>query len=131
MKSIENIVSELNALIQTEKLDERQYTELLNSLSNLVNYKILWIDLATYNEELLEKAKREKLIGVETQNHEWAAYHRDLEEECKKHIELKNQLNIKTSFLQFEPNRLLFFYMGTSSFEAKFKEFLLNYIVTM
>jgi hypothetical protein len=110
----ESVILELNKLLTIDEFNFEQVDYFIQSLKEHNKVIIKLIDFEYYNEERLDKANKEKIICVQLQNFEKAASNRDLEMECKKYIDLKNELGIVNSEFHFEQNYLLYFYLGTS-----------------
>lgn len=98
------------------------------TLKSEFNIKIKLIDFEYFNEERLMNAKEEKIICVRLQNFEKAASNRDLELECQKHIDLKNQFELNKSMFDLKEGYLLYYYFGTSLNDRKMKEIYKQFI---
>ena len=126
METVEEIVTELNKALKTDNLSKERAVTLLEPVKGKLNIEIKMVDLTYYNESTLLRARDEKIIGVKTQNFEWSASQRNLEQECVKYIDLKKQLRIRKSMFYFEENNLLYFYLGKKSNDKLFKELLIG-----
>jgi hypothetical protein len=86
--------------------------------------QIKLIDFEYFNEKRLEEAQKEKIICVQLQDFERAASNRDLESECQKYVDIKNEFKIEKSRFHFEQNYLLYFCLGTAKNDKLVREYL-------
>ena len=128
MESSKDILQKLNEILEKDNPDIELFETLLMTLKSEYNPKIKLIDFEYYTEERLIKAKEEKIICIRLQNFEKAASNRDLELECQKHIDLKNQFELNKSMFDLKEGYLLYYYFGTSLNDRKIREFYKKFI---
>jgi hypothetical protein len=123
MAITENEINELNNFLEMEDFDIERFEKFYRFINYNYTIKIELIDCEYYNERRLEEIIKEKIIGVELWNFEWAAYNRDLELGCQKYIALKSQFNIEKSVFHYKQN-LMYFYFGTAKNDKFVRSFL-------
>jgi len=114
MSITKNQINELNDFLESENIDIEGFKKLYKSIKHSNNVKIKLIDFEYYNEKRLEEARKEKINSVQIQEFEKAAFNRQLEMDCRKHVELKTELKIEKSAFYYEQNYLMYFYLGTA-----------------
>lgn len=62
--------------------------------------------------------------GLHARHCETAAKFRNLEKECPTYIDLKTQYNIEKSTFYYDPDYLVYFYLGTAKNDKIVKEYL-------
>ena len=89
MPITKNEINELNDFLESENIDIEGFKKLYKSIKHSNNVKIKLIDFEYYNEKRLEEARKGKINSVQIQEFEKAAFNRQLEMDCRKHVELK------------------------------------------
>lgn len=114
MPITKNEINELNDFLESENIDIEGFNKLYQSIKHNNTVKIKLIDFEYYNEKRLEEARKEKINCVQVQEFEKAAFNRQLEMDCRKHVELKTEFKIEKSAFYYEQNYLMYFYFGTA-----------------
>ena len=114
MSITENQINELNNFLESDNLDMEEFKKLYQSIKHNNTFKIKLIDFENYNEKRLEEARKEKINSVKIQEFEKAAFNRQLEMDCRKHIEIKTEFKIEKSAFFYKQNYLMYFYLGTA-----------------
>ncbi len=126
MKSIQEIVIQLNAILVAARFSKKQFIDLYKLIKKEHQMKIRLIDLDKFDEDLLERAKKEKLEQIKNQNFEMAARQRELEKKCLRHIDFRDNLKVEQSSFYLEENKLYYFYLGEARNDKKIRELLNN-----
>lgn len=114
MSITENQINELNNFLESDNLDMEEFKKLYQSIKHNNTLKIKLIDFEYYNEKRLEEARKEKINCVQIREFERAASNRQLEMDCRKHIEIKTEFKIEKSAFFYKQNYLMYFYLGTA-----------------
>jgi len=142
METYEDIVLLLNELLNAEVLDnellERSVNQfnklcksksvsddnLLDSLNQIYQPGIVWMDFELYTEEKKEKAQLKKLEKVKQQDFEYAANMRDVEKDCQTYLKFKKHHGFKKSTFVIIEGFLIYAYFGTAKNDHLIKGFL-------
>lgn len=90
-KSALNAIQKLNQLLKDGNVEQTAIA--INEIQKEFNATFKVVNLNLYTADLLEKAKTDKVKFAQMQYFEKAASSRDLEYECLKYLEYKNQLS--------------------------------------
>ena len=142
METYEDIVLLLNELLNAEVLDNEllersvdQFIELCksktfrndkltDSLDQIYQPGIVWMDFELYTEEKKEKARLEKVANVRKGNFEYAANMRDVEKDCRTYLQFKKHHGFKKSAFVLIQGFLIYTYFGTAKNDHLIKGFL-------
>lgn len=143
METIEDIVLSLNDLLEAEPFDSELLDDLISSLNELcnsrimlnyellesldtsLNSRIIFFDFEYYNEKKLFRARYKKRRAIKAQNFELAANTMDLEKECLKYIAFKKQCGLEKSMFVIVHDFLIYAYFRTAKNDRQIKDFLL------
>lgn len=124
MNPAETIVSKLNELLDADHFDVKLFDSSLNSLKELCNPSIKFLNFKYFDEKLLRKLKGEKIKLVKSQDFENAARLREQEKECQNYIAIRTEYNIERSTYYYDQNYLFYFYLGNARNDRSIKKIL-------
>lgn len=123
MKTIDDIVTGLNKMVNTHQQSPKEIESLLIQLSNDFNVKFKFIDLELYDEVWLKSIVKDKVKFLKLGKIKIGIFYRDLERKCMECIELKKKLNISTSTFIYDDGYLFYFCMGSTYIDDSIKKY--------
>jgi hypothetical protein len=112
---IDEKLNRLNGALAAVEADLGQIRQLVRELTDGEGLKLKVLDLGYYTDARLEHAEREKSRATRRQAYEEAAQWRDKAMEIRKHIDLRNDLQLSSSAFRIEHGHLFYFHTGQSA----------------
>ncbi len=122
----DQLVEKLNKALNDPDFDQKSFQNLLDDLITQHRISVRLVDFASHGEAQLQKATHEKMVGVESQNYDWAASWRDKEERVLKYLRLKQELGIEKSCFHLEEDELFYLFLGNGKNDSEIKELVMK-----